>query len=365
MIAPHSLAGCTNQVVPEVTMLKKTALNSAIALALSALMNAAVAGTEQEIPGTGGVLLDISHIDPLNKGNDEGNNQKSAIFGAEDVLPQDKTVPKKAPASTSITQVTPEKATKAQTPTSTTPIATEHSVAVEIPAVAIDPITADTKPEEFDASGGASEPEPVTSKAAVAVATAGEKASAALNTIVEVMRPQDTVQSLENDRFSLYFSDQVIFAQLERQASRFDLERARTHLAFLHSEERDTVLQGGLSLDASFTTSFRLSFGTRAYIALLNTENLDAFAAAMGAETAYRLPFKALPLELGASIYYAPDILTFGAGDQVIDWQVDVTLPVRPEFSVFGGARFLQVDTRPADREIDNRVHLGVRWDFL
>jgi len=158
---------------------------------------------------------------------------------------------------------------------------------------------------------------------------------------------------------------EVLFAQFERSAARYDFENARVHAGFMFTEERDTLFQAGLSLDASFVSSFRLSFGTRVYAALLSDENNDVFAGAIGGELAYHLPFEKLPLELSTSLYYAPDVFTFGQGDRVIDWQIDVTLPFRSQLSVFTGIRFLQVDTRPGDREIDNRLHIGIRWDFI
>ena len=210
------------------------------------------------------------------------------------------------------------------------------------------------------------------SDAAVAAAADGTAAAAVngekkniLQTIGDAMRPKGPAPSLNNNRFSLYLSDRVVFAQYDRSAERYNLENGRTHLGLLYSEERDTVLQGGLAVDTTITKSFRLSFGARAYAAILGAENTDAVAVGPGVEGAYLLPLKALPLELAASIYFAPDILTFGAGDNVLDWQVDVTLPVREKLSVFTGLRFLQLDTRPNDAEIDNRLHFGVRWDFL
>jgi len=179
------------------------------------------------------------------------------------------------------------------------------------------------------------------------------------------MRPEENVPPLDNDRLTFYLSDEVISGQYERNGARYGFDRSRAHLGFLYSEERDSVLQGGFAIDATFTNTIRLSFSTRGYVAILGEENNDAVAAAIGAEIAYQLPFDALPLEFGANFYYAPDVLTFGAADRVVDAQVDVTLPVRTQLSVFAGARYLQIDTRPGDEEVDNRVHLGVRWDFL
>ncbi|MEM7257920.1 MAG: hypothetical protein AAF404_11085 [Pseudomonadota bacterium] len=194
--------------------------------------------------------------------------------------------------------------------------------------------------------------------------TATDSADEAFEAIVEAMTPKEPVEPLKKNRFTFYLSDAVAFAQLETSTSRFKLDNGRLHVASIYSEERDSVIHGGISLDASFTKSFRLSFGARAYIALLSMENVDAFATAVGTEAAYRLPFKALPLEFSASLYYAPDILTFGAGDRAIDTQVDITMPFRSHSALFAGLRFLQIDTRPEDAEVDNRLHIGFRWDF-
>lgn len=187
-----------------------------------------------------------------------------------------------------------------------------------------------------------------------------------LKGIASVIIPEKSVPGLLNDRFTAYLGDEVVFLAFERNAARYDLEQARLGIGFLYSEERDTVLQVGLALDApsDLASNIRLSVGTRAYAALLSAENNDAFAVALGAEAAYQLPIQRLPLEFGISLYYAPDVLTFGQGDRLIDANIDITLPFRPQLSIFTGLRFLQVDTRPGDREIDNTVHVGIRWDL-
>ena len=200
---------------------------------------------------------------------------------------------------------------------------------------------------------------------AAASATPGDQ-SAFFRSIGAAIKPQSGTPALLNDRFSAYLSDRVAFVHFERNAARYDFEQARIGVGFLVSEERDTLFQMGLALDApgDLVPNIRLSVGTRAYIALIGEENNDAFAAGLGIEAAYQLPFEKLPLELSTAFYYAPDVLTFGQGDRIVDWAIDVTLPFRPRLSVFTGLRFLQVDTRPDDVEIDNRWHVGIRWDL-
>jgi hypothetical protein len=347
--------------------MKFSVRNSALVTSMVALSSSWVVGAATELPGPEGVLIDISVVDPRYDGTD-GKDNTNAVFapsldavkpgtiqtasgapvtaGQQPIKIDLPEPPKPAPAAASDASAMQKKATPQPT--------VAEKPMLKTPASELDKEVA-MKPEALN-------------KEAVEVSAsteAKETAGRVLTAIVDAMRPEDQIPPLTNDRFSLYLSEKVAFAQYERSAEKFDIDRARTHVAFLYSEERDSIFQGGLALDTSFTSSLRLSFGTRAYVALLNQENTDTFAASFGAETAYRLPFKAVPLEFGASLYYAPDILTFGVGDRVIDAQLDLTLPVRSQLSVFGGIRFLQVDTRPDDREVDNRVHLGVRWDFL
>jgi len=328
-----------------------------LAVSFMALSSTAAAssGTEPE-----GVLLDISVVDPKNDPEsaifqpslDTGDSAKASSTPVK-ITP----VPAASSAPATTAKAVAEPATR-------TPFVVEASASESVVSSGGKPVTIIPKDAVTAVKKSAAKEAATESKVASTVDRGTEVAAEVLGAITDAMRPKEQVPPLANDRLSFYLSEQVVYAQYERKSELFDLESARTHLGFLYSEQRDTILQGGLALDASFTKTFRLSFGTRAYAALLNQENEDAFAAALGAEAAYRLPFQALPLEFGASLYYAPDILTFGTADRTLDAQVDVTFPVRSQVSLFGGYRFLQIDTRPNDREVDNRLHLGVRWDF-
>ena len=79
-----------------------------------------------------------------------------------------------------------------------------------------------------------------------------------LKAIADAMRPKETIPPLSNDRLTVYLSDEVVFGQFDRSAERYGLDRSRVHLGLVYSEERDTVIQGGLAVDAAFSESFRL-----------------------------------------------------------------------------------------------------------
>ena len=172
---------------------------------------------------------------------------------------------------------------------------------------------------------------------------------------------------LESGRtITLYASDDAFRAEYETDAERFNLDSARLTGGFLLSEERDNVFTGTMMLDTfpGLVPDVRLSLGARAYVALLGIENRDVFGLGIGVQGAYELPVDFLPLQLGSEFFYTPDVLAFGQSDRIVDWNVDVGLAVRDNISAFVGFRFLQFDTRPGDREVEDDLHVGVRWAF-
>ena len=217
----------------------------------------------------------------------------------------------------------------------------------------------------LDASGNTVETAQLETTDQDTQSTAGERAKEILNDVKTALTPESAVPSLVNARVSGYVSDKAFSLQYERSTIEYGVEQGRVDAGFLFTEERDLLFQAGFAIDApTLASSFRFSFGSRAYIALLGDENNDAFALALGVEAAYNLPFERLPLELHASAYYAPDITTFGQGERFIDANVDVILPVRQQFDVFAGFRFLRVDMRPGDTDLDDQIHAGLRYSF-
>ena len=163
---------------------------------------------------------------------------------------------------------------------------------------------------------------------------------------------------------SLTISDDVANVTYQNDADSLGVDQGRVQAGFLLSEQRDIIFSGTLLLDTrpGLVPQVRLSAGARAYAALLGDENRDAVAFGLGVEGAYTLPVRVLPLELTAAAFYAPDVLSFGQADRIIDWNVDVGLQLRDQLAAFAGLRFLQVDTRPGSREVEDEVHIGVRW---
>ncbi len=163
----------------------------------------------------------------------------------------------------------------------------------------------------------------------------------------------------------VFASDDAATINYERDAAPINQANGRLGLGFLFSEERDTVFTGNLMLDVQpLIRSVSFSAGLRAYAALLGQENQDVVGLGFGAEATYQLPVSFLPLVLRGGLFYTPDVFVFGNSDRIIDYNVHVGFQLRESLHAFAGLRFLRFDTRPGDREVDDNIHIGLRWDF-
>ena len=195
---------------------------------------------------------------------------------------------------------------------------------------------------------------------AAAIPQAIEDRPAASSDAVQVLQinPPRTIQ--------IYASDETAEVLYERSESVFGLNNSRANVGVLFNEERDNVIAGSIMYDSEieFFPGLDLSFGPKLYAGLLGIENADVVGLGANIEAAYHLPIRQFPLELSAGIAYTPDILTFGQSDRIIDWNVRAGLPLTKNITGFVGFRFLRFDTRPGDQELDERLHLGIRWSL-
>lgn len=164
--------------------------------------------------------------------------------------------------------------------------------------------------------------------------------------------------------YQFYSSDKAAELSYERNNAIFGLNNDRAVVSFLLNEERDNAVTAGIMFDvkSSPVKGLKLSFGPKLIAGLLSIENADVIGFAASVEALYALPIKKFPLRLTTAASYAPDILTFGQSDRIIDWNIRVGLPLTDNIDGFVGARYLQFDTRPGERKLDQQVHFGIRW---
>ena len=169
--------------------------------------------------------------------------------------------------------------------------------------------------------------------------------------------------SLTESFFQFYASDKTAEFRYAVDGPVFGLGNSRAYAGFLFTEPRDNVLAAAILYDVELDVfpGLSLSFGPTALAGLLGEEDQDVVGFGATIEAGYLFPIRQFPLNLSAAVSYAPDILTFGQSDRIIDTTVRAGLPLRDNIEGFIGYRFLQFDTRPGERDLDKRLHLGFR----
>ena len=142
-------------------------------------------------------------------------------------------------------------------------------------------------------------------------------------------------------------------------------DAALTYGVFL-SEERDVVLSADLQFHADFNLGRRLAVtcGPQLYAALLEEENNDVVALAVGAQVRYAVaPDR--DLAVVGSAYYSPDVLTFGSADNLRDLQARLEMRLTRRLTGFAGYRWFQLDLLMRERrDLQNELFAGARWQL-
>ena len=135
---------------------------------------------------------------------------------------------------------------------------------------------------------------------------------------------------------------------------------------FFLSEERDIVLTAGMNFPSGLDYDrLQINFGPRGYAALLEEENEDVFAVSLGGEVRFEIDTDSGFAVVGEA-YYAPDILTFGAANNIMDLSARLEIRLQQRLTVFGGMRWFEFDLAEgeATRTLQEELFAGVGWRF-
>ena len=133
--------------------------------------------------------------------------------------------------------------------------------------------------------------------------------------------------------------------------------------AFL-GEERDIVLTAAMMFPVDLGQHFDVTFGPQLYAALLNEENEGCDGGERGRRTPLVLRLQSPLRDLGQA-FYSPDILTFGAADNLMDLSARAEMQISDR--LIGVRRNALVRIRsqskaPATRTLQEEVFFGVRY---
>lgn len=173
--------------------------------------------------------------------------------------------------------------------------------------------------------------------------------------------PTETTHGIE-----AYIAEDAIQAMYTRNMDVGELGINDVRGGFFFSEKRDFVLIGDMLVDVGRPERrprWMLDVGPRVYGALLGDENQDIFSVALGGKLSYVFRQNGATT-LSVSAFYAPDIVTFGNADNVIDVSVRFETQLTEATRIFVGYRSFEFELLDTHRRIDDGVHIGIRRQF-
>jgi hypothetical protein len=140
----------------------------------------------------------------------------------------------------------------------------------------------------------------------------------------------------------------------------------------LVTPNRELVASGSLLFETDLHLIPRLTFelGPKIYLGWLqntstnsNNKN-DVFALAIGGAVRYDV-IRSLGFSVWGSAFYAPNVLTFGAANNVYDLSAGAEVRILSQMQVLGGYRWLKFSLSNGPGEhVGNEVFAGLRWVF-
>ncbi len=128
-------------------------------------------------------------------------------------------------------------------------------------------------------------------------------------------------------------------------------------------EERDIVLNAGLLWPVELGQRFDVALGPNLIAALLSDENQDIMAVSIGGEARFFFD-SSRRFAIAGAAYYAPDILTFGSADNIVDLWARAELKFSDRVIGYAGMRWFEFDLidGSGERTLQEEVFVGVRY---
>lgn len=174
-------------------------------------------------------------------------------------------------------------------------------------------------------------------------------------------QPGTSAATPRGHEIEVFVAEDAIQATYKMNVDVGGLEANEIRGGFFFSEQRDFVLIGEMLVpvsDRARHPRWSLDVGPRVYGALLNVENEDVFALAVGGKLSYLFRQNGATT-MSVSAFYAPDIATFGEADNATDVAVRFETQLTDAGRIFVGYRVFEFDLPAATRTIDDGAHIG------
>jgi len=139
-------------------------------------------------------------------------------------------------------------------------------------------------------------------------------------------------------------------------------------LNLFYNEREDVMLSVGmlsLGQQAEYGRPLQLGVGGKVYGGQLMDER-EILALGIGGRLAYIVPSSISPLTAVAELYFAPSVTSFSGAERFMDLNTRVELEITPTARGFVGYRLttVRMDGAEDDMELDDNMHVGVRFNF-
>lgn len=143
--------------------------------------------------------------------------------------------------------------------------------------------------------------------------------------------------------------------------------RTEMGIGFLYNEDDNYLGEIGLLVideAGSKTPGLELGVGPKFWFGGSDKADVDVAAIGLGGQFRYK-NFNVPRIVYGASIYYAPSIVSFIDADNMLEYDIRVEYELLPTANVYVGYRSIEADIKNRDNvEIDNSAIIGLRFKF-
>lgn len=133
----------------------------------------------------------------------------------------------------------------------------------------------------------------------------------------------------------------------------------------LLTEQRDLVLSAAALFGVDLDRRFDLALGPQLYAAMLRDENEDVMALSLGGEMRFYFDPRRR-FAVSGQAFYAPDILSFGSADNLVDLSARAEMQVSERVMAFAGMRWFEFDLTDGggERTLQEEAFVGLRYQF-
>jgi hypothetical protein len=161
-----------------------------------------------------------------------------------------------------------------------------------------------------------------------------------------------------------YVSNDALEAQYVRTLDLGELGPTEVRGGFYYNEDRDLIAIGDVLATVGDDVGARLTCASaRASTQHSSRPRIRTSSASVSAARRNFLD-SGRTTSVSLALFYAPDIVTFGLADNVTDVSLRLLTRLRNGTDVFVGYRTFEIDMEPANREVDDHLHVGFRRSF-